>query len=320
MERCPQGHTYAAPTAAQAARYLVDRFGARVRDVAPLGQGAWSRAFAYRLGDGEYVIRFSALAEDFQKDARAAAYATPALPIPAMHELGTAFGGHYAIAARARGGYLDDLDEAGMRGVLPSLFAALDAMREVDISRTGGYGLWGGQGVAPHPSWRAALLDAGRDHPGLRTHGWRSRLAGSPTGDGPFAAAFAQLQALAAGLPEDRHLVHSDLLNFNVLVADSRISAVLDWGSALYGDFLYDVAWLCFWSAWYPSWRGIDFSQEAARHYAVTGWTVPELETRLRAYQIHIGLDGQAYNAFQGRWDAVASIARRTLAIAGLAG
>ena len=37
--------------------------------------------------------------------------------------------------------------------------------------------------------------------------------------------------------PQERHLIHSDLLNFNVLVADDLISAVIDWGSSLYGDF-----------------------------------------------------------------------------------
>jgi thiamine kinase-like enzyme len=40
------------------------------------------------------------------------------------------------------------------------------------------------------------------------------------------------------------HLVHSDLLHYNVLVAADRVTAVLDWGSSLYGDFLFDLAWL----------------------------------------------------------------------------
>ena len=50
---------------------------------------------------------------------------------------------------------------------------------------------------------------------------------------------------------QERHLIHSDLLNYNVLVADGRISAVIDWGCAMYGDFLYDLAWFEFWAPWY---------------------------------------------------------------------
>ena len=41
-----------------------------------------------------------------------------------------------------------------------------------------------------------------------------------------------------------RHVIHGDLLNRNILVDGERINAVLDWGNALYGDHLYDAAWL----------------------------------------------------------------------------
>jgi aminoglycoside phosphotransferase (APT) family kinase protein len=36
--------------------------------------------------------------------------------------------------------------------------------------------------------------------------------------------------------------VQSDLLYFNVLAADDRARGVIDWGSSLYGDFVWDVA------------------------------------------------------------------------------
>ena len=116
--------------------------------------------------------------------------------------------------------------------------------------------------------------------------------------------------------PEGRHLVHSDLLNYNVLVDDQRIAAVLDWGSSLYGAFLYDLAWFAFWSPWYPAWERIDFALEARDHYAATGVAVPRFDERLRCYQVHIGLGAQAYNAFRGRWAELAATARRTLTVA----
>lgn len=130
---------------------------------------------------------------------------------------------------------------------------------------------------------------------------------------GPFDRAFTRLGELAAIVPEPRSLVHADLLNGNVLVSGSTMSAVLDWGNALFGDFLYDVAWLHFWSPWYPQWAGIDFVAEAERHFATHGVDVPRFETRLTACLIHIGLDGQAYSAFKERWSAVEATARRTL-------
>ncbi len=308
-----------AVTLEQAESFLAGRFGGGVRGVAPLGRGEWSRAFAYRRTGGEaagdYVVRFGAYLEDFAKDRLAARYAGPDLPIPRVIEIGEAFGGYYAIAERVFGGYIDEVGEAQMRGLLPSLFAALDAARLADLSDTAGYGGWGADGAASYPSWRAALLDVAADRPTDRIAGWRERLAASDVGSGPFESAYARLEALAGCAPEERHLIHSDLLHFNVLVEGDRVTGVLDWGCALYGDFLYDLAWLCFWQPWYPAWQRIDFRAEAERHYAEIGLAVPQLEARLRCCQIHIGLGSLAYQAYAGLWNDLRETADRTLAI-----
>ncbi len=287
-----------------------------VARVEAVGEGEWSRAFAYELNGEEFVIRFGALDEDFSKDALAARFAAPALPIPEVLAVGETRDGYYAISRRAQGRFLDDLDAGEMRVVLPSLFAAFDAARLADLSGTRGVGIWGVLGNAPHESWREALLAVREDAPGSRTHGWRKRLEASATGNGPFDAAWARLEELTRGEDVQRSLIHGDLLNRNVLTESGRISAVLDWGCAMYGDFLYDVAWLCFWQPWYPAWREIDFAREAAQHYAALGLDVPRFRERLLACQLQIGLDSQAYCAFRERWAMLEEVAQYTLALA----
>jgi len=203
-----------------------------------------------------------------------------------------------------------------MQALLPSLLSALDAMRLADVSTSAGYGIWGADGNAPHATWRDALLDVTNDRPTERIHGWRKRLASSPTGAGPFEEGFRRFEALVDHVPEERHLIHSDLLHFNVLVAGERIAAVIDWGCSMYGDFLYDVAWLSFWAPWYRAWNNIDFVAEAARHYVSIGLEAPRFQERLRCYELHIGLSGQAYCAFSGHWEDLEWTARRTVAVA----
>lgn len=59
-------------------------------------------------------------------------------------------------------------------------------------------------------------------------------------------------------LPE-RTLVHGDVGFDNLLADEGGISAVLDWANAMYGDPLYDLAWLSFWPSpvdWLQVWRG----------------------------------------------------------------
>ena len=189
-------------------------------------------------------------------------------------------------------------------------------MRLADLSHTTGYGGWDAAGNAPYASWRAALLDVTGDRPGDRIHGWRARLAASAVGGEPFDAAYRRLESLADDLPDLRCLIHSDLLHYNVLVEGDRISGVLDWGCAMTGDFLYDLAWFSFWQPWYPAWQRIDFVQEARRHYAAIGLAVPAFEQRLRCCQLHIGLAGMAYQAYAGDWVNLEGTARRTMDLA----
>ena len=291
--------------------FLTSHYGDGIGAVAPIGKGEWSQAFAFdRQGRG-YVVRFGAHVDDFERDRFAARFSSPALPVPQVVDLGEAFGGYYAVSERMPGSYIDESDEAQMRALLPALFAALDAMRLADLSPTAGFGGLDGAGNAPCASWQEVLLGVADDSPEDRTGGWRARLAASPVGSEPFDQAYGRLQALSADLPDARHLIHNDLLHFNVLVDGNRISGVLDWGCAMAGDFLYDLAWFCFWQPWYPAWRSIDFAAEARRHYAAIGLHVPKFDQRLLCCQLHIGLAGMAYQAFAGHQNDLVETAQR---------
>ncbi|MCC7368006.1 MAG: phosphotransferase [Chloroflexi bacterium] len=306
---------------ARATAFLKERFGAAVQQVAVLGTGVWSKAFAFRHAGDDLVIRFGALREDFDRDRFAMRFAGPDLPIPRVLEIGEAegvgvtgrqIGGYYAISERLHGGYIDDVDGAQMRALLPSLFRTLDAMRLADVADTAGYGGWDGAGRGMVATWRAFLLDVANDPPTQRIHGWRARLAERPDALAAFDDGYRRLVSLIEHQPEDRSLIHSDLLHFNVLVTDDRITGVLDWGCGLYGDFLYDVAWFSFWGRWFAAWDGIDFEAEARGYYTRIGLTIPCFRERLLACQLHIALGGLAYQAFAGDWDNLTWTARRT--------
>jgi hypothetical protein len=107
----------------------------------------------------------------------------------------------------------------------------------------------------------------------------------------------ARLHTLVEARPEARHLIHRDLLHFDVLVDGGRVGAVLDRGGGRYGDVRYDVAWLVCFRPWYPAWSGIDSARVAAQHDAATGPDVPDLGTRRRCCEVPIGRGGRSWNA-----------------------
>ena len=296
-----------------ARRFVAGRYGRRAADLRPLGAGEWSRAYALILDGEERVIRFGGHVADFRKDEVMAAHRSRALPVPVVTEIGPAADGYFAVSQRARGDLLDHLDAGGLRAALPALLAALDAIGQIEAGGHG-YGIWAPDMVAPAASWSQALLAV--SHETARVPGWRAALASSPTGAGPFEHAYARLADLAGGLEAPRRLIHGDLLNRNVLVTGSRIAAVIDWGNAQFGDPLYDAAWLIYWWPWYPRWQGIDIEAELRSRWKSRGELAADLDRRLLACLLHIGLDAMSYTAFRGRWDDLARNAAQLAALA----
>ena len=295
--------------------FLQERFGPSAR-IAVMRPGEWSVVYSVVTADADLVARFGGYDEDFEKDAYMARHSSRALPIPPILEWGPAFAGFYAIAPRMHGEHIDDLDETRMRRVLPSLFAAHDAMRSVELAAESGFGGWRANGHTSHRSWREWLLSF-FDEPATRdAPGWRELLRDRPKVVAAFEEGYARLLEMVEHCPEERALFHDDLINRNVLVEGDRISAVLDWGSSKYGDFLYDIANLVFYRPWFPAWRNIDFAAEARAHYDAIGLPVPHFAERLSCYCLRIALDGVAYSAFRERWDEVELRARLALELA----
>lgn len=192
-----------------------------------------------------------------------------------MTALDGAEGWAYAVSGRVRGTALDDLSGEAVARTLPSLLRALDAAARVDLAGTSGYGIWTPDGLAPHASWPEALLAIGTETP--RVPGWRAALVDSGIGLGPVEAGLSALAALTPCLPDARRLIHGDLLSRNVLAGEAGITGVLDWGNALYGDPLYDAAWLLHWWPWYPGWRPGDLHAALLTHWRATGPTPAHL-------------------------------------------
>jgi hygromycin-B 4-O-kinase len=284
--------------------YIAARYGSRATPLVELGAGAWSKAYSFALDERDSVVRFGLYGEDFFKDQVMGERSSPALPIPKVVDIGETDSGYFVVAERGYGEFLDQLDGDSMKDALPSVFRALDAMRDLDISHTSGYGHWNPDGTATHESWADALLDVSVEHP--RSQGWRAALEISPGGAEVFDIGMEKLKSLVKELPNERSIVHNDLLNRNVLVKDGRLSAVFDWGNSLYGDHLYDAALLLYWWSWFPKWSSIDIREELSDHLKSQGEQPHGLDLRLLTYQLHIGLEHIAYTAFVNRPDDLA--------------
>jgi len=288
---------------ADQARMVLHDHGHEVGELESLSGGMWSSTYAFSENGRDYVVRFHDRRDDLEKDRFAERWRSPALRVPHMVEIGDLAEGAYGISERVSGTVIDDLDAEDMRRTLPSVLAAMDAMRDADLSGTSGWGLWHGDGNAAFATWPAYLLRSAEQRDAVRSHA---------VGLDGFDAAMARIRELLAFVPARRHLVHQDLLYRNVF-QDERGIILLDWGASIYGDFMHDAALLTFWWTYYQQWRSIDIDALLRAHFA----GVPHFAERLRLCEMDIAASHIPFQLEYRDERAAAWTARRAIERAG---
>ncbi len=297
------------PTDEEIAQISLETLGCFPTGITTLRSGAWSRAVGFESERGPMVIRFSATADDFRADELAARFASSFLPIPQVYGIGALGDRYWCISQRMPGIHLDDLDAQGMVEVLPSLTAMLRSMRDVSAADTYGYGGWDTNGNGRFASFAGQLLEVGVDNPGERGGGWSENLRQHAHAQSIFDAGMSSLRELVTFAPDVRQLIHQDTINFNVTVANGKISGIFDWGCAMWGDALYDLAWFRFWNPWYTQWASVNIPDQLERMVGVQGDHAHE---RMHCYLLHIGIGHIRYNAFTENWSAMTDVVHAT--------
>jgi hygromycin-B 4-O-kinase len=277
---------------------LAERIGEPVERLLPIAGGQVAQTFSFAVRDREYVVRFSRhMGAAFAKEVFIAAhYASAAVPIPPVIDVGRLGELDYVISVRSPGVTWLALPPAEAMALVPALMTTLQAIHAVDVRATGGFGVIGGEGNGLYSGWRASLLAIRDEEPEGEYYGaWHRLFETSFLERAAFDRLFARMRDLLPLCPEARFLVHGDFGFDNVLCTGETVSAVLDWSNAAYGDFLYDVAWIDFWGA------GIGFAERFQEHYQRRAVAVPHFAGRLRCYQAYIALDASRFYAKAGQ-------------------
>lgn len=292
------------PSVNQIGAFLVERFGL-VADVSVLQGGAWSSAYSFLSGERELILRLGRHREDFDKELTAATWHLHDLPVPDILEVGEAFDRHYIVSQLHHGTKLADLHASRVPAVIESLFGVLAAMRRVVLCGAG-FGIWHApDGNAPAATWSDYICGlADRDE--SRLVDWRHKLSVQPRASNAFRLGCSTLHANGARLPTRRELVHADLLLNHLVGPDNQITAVFDWGNALAGDPLYDVAWITYCIPWFPAIDRQQVLDLTRRHFPHD-----DIDTLLPLYELHIAVASLQYLAFAEDLTALASTADR---------
>ncbi len=304
------------PTYAEVTSWLATRHDDVVLDLSPLSGGFWSSAFAYRVGEDEFVLRLSDMPEGFAIDAAAIRFRAPDLPVPLVVDTGKAMGLHFAISQRHYGCFIEATSVEEASAVGSALEGLLAAMRAVP-SKPDDAVVWYDRKASADVTWRAWLRAGLVDDPDARVSRWRATLASNPRVDALFKACESRIEELLPACPERRDLIHGDLLHQNVLVADhaAHVTAIFSWKCSARGDFLFDVAWCTFWGAWHPSIAATDIWRRTLAVPDLGEGDLIDAPVRHHCYELQIAASHLGWNAWTGDDQglvAVADAAERT--------
>lgn len=286
-------------------RILLAEMPGPIRDIEELTGGNVGRVFGFVAGDAPYVIRFNHRAMGGFGDEVTVErlLAGTGVPFPHLVKTGHLAAFDWAISVRLPGSGVR-IDDPALPALAPALFATLDAIHTARLDGTEGYGGFDASGRGRDPSWRAHIRSVREDGPeGGYFPSWETLFATTMLEREPIDALMRTIEATLPFCPEDRELVHGDFGFDNVLVdvAEGRITGVIDWQNARFGDGLYDVAWLDFWPD-PPLVNGIAGDYLAWR--ATRGAPLAHAVERIRCYQAMIAIDSLRFFAHADQPDA----------------
>lgn len=294
---------------------LLNQFFDRpVYELAPLGTGHMALVFSFRADDQEFVIRLveKKMAHALKKELAVAELLHDSeVPLPPILHQGTLAEFHFAIAPRAAGLPLDELTSEQYQQVVPDVISTLDAIHQVDVSGTHGYGMFDETAVGPFSSWPDYLLNVAQEEEGGFYGRWHHLFEESFLERPLFEQIYAEMQRLFIYLPKERFLIHGDYGWNNVLAEGGKVTAVLDWANAQYGDFLFDIAYL-------SASAQVDFVAAFQQYYYDHNRVVPYYLERVRCYQCFSTLDGLRFFAKTNNYDGYQWVKRGIAANLGI--
>ena len=283
-----------------------------VKTLIPIKGGEWSAAYKFNLDNQSFIIRLSHTDENFYRDKVSAEWSSINLPIPQIIKLEQFREHYYAISPFFQGEAFETLSVADLKKAIPSFMSMMSALQAVNLDAVKGFGSLTPTGQGAFDSWKAALLDVNEDYPNRLIYGWKKALSKIPEAQYKFDKYYEQLRALIQFCPEQKGLVHSDLIHQNLLVHNYHVSALIDWGCAKIGDPVHDLALFAYFEPWFPAFTEVNLIQIMQQAYLENFQNNRKhFKERMLAYQIHWTLDNMAYCAFSNREKGVYSHIKR---------
>ncbi|MGE5042419.1 MAG: aminoglycoside phosphotransferase family protein [Candidatus Levyibacteriota bacterium] len=275
--------------------FLQKRLDSSIQGINFIKGGEQAQAFSFVSKQKDLIIRINRKLYSFDKDNYAFKhFGSKNLPIPEILDIGKFDRKHYyAISSFAPGQTLDTVDKETKLQLLPQILSIHDEIRNTRIEK-GNFGDWDKNGIARFKSWKK-FISGKRDSV---YKNWQKLYNTTFLEKEPVEKITETIEKLLDFLPEESYLIHGDYGGNNMTTTGGKITGVLDWGESKYGDFIFDVAWIDFFSG-----GELPYANLFKKHYEEIGLRVGNFNERLLCYKMHLGLGSIGFFALSGQKD-----------------
>lgn len=275
---------------------LEESFHSPIAGLTQLQGGLISETLSFQVDEKEYILRFAphGIETGYKKEFFIfQQFASYAIPIPPIIKCGWYENLYYAISEKLPGQGLNFISEEEYRQTIPSIIQTLSAIHQIDVQQWHGFGWIDENGIGKLPSWKDFILSVIEEEPATGFYGkWHIMFQTTFLERDFFETVYSQMSQLLEKCPQERYLVHGGYGYNNVLARDGKVTAVVDWVDAMYGDFVYDIAWIAQWAPY-----GIDYARLFHQYYTNNKVPLPNYRERMNCYQLYMGLDGMRFFA-----------------------
>lgn len=272
---------------------LSEILGSSVTNLSPIEMGELSRVFSFEWKDLSYVVHFKETKESLEKARYMSQTYGSHLPIPKVMKVGEIDGVFFAISDKAEGKPISTFSPSQQEIILQDVAKHLVALGQVNVDRSQGYGWISPEGHTTSASWVETIETFFKIDPNDFYQDWTRLYDESFLERSLFEEGYSAMMELLQYAPDRPLLVHGDFHLGNMLSDGSRVTGIVDWEMAMYGDFMFDVAGLHFWSP------ALDFPQKVRDSCSVNKIDIPHFDERLRCYMLFKAIDGLRFYAKQ---------------------
>ena len=264
--------------------HLIKKSYTDFAELTPLSGGLTSQTFSFHSDKKKYVFQIGGARNEYEKQlfiSKRYGNIVPVREVLSVNE--TDNGIAYCISRFIEGRKLFDLSDRERREISASVIETLSKMAQAQIPSDCGYGRFDSNGHAPYATWldfiSAIYNDGVCDWSTLALKGFSETVVRKAIGELQENIGYVKL--------EKPCLVHGDIGSYNIIALDGSIAGFIDWGMAIYGDPLFDVANLLFWDEK----KTEHLTEMTVRKY----YTDEKNKRKLFSYVLRIGLE-EIYN------------------------